>query len=1023
MAIKNNELVPQETLDNLKSLDAQLVSSAEAMEKLLVKTQQISTDLSKSAKSYKELVNVISTYEKVNNETDKTLKQTKATLSEIEKERQKLIKSTSAEAKAIAELRVQTEQNNRTNKNTAKENLAAEGSLNQLRAALIRLRIEYDAMGKKAVESPYGKFLAEDINKLNQEVLKAEVATGRFGRNVGNYSSAFNGLGFSVQQVARELPSLSVSFSQFVLAISNNLPMLTDEFKRAGVAYKTAMQEGGDAAKNAISPTKAVIASIFSWQTALVVGITLFAAYGKEISTLFKQVIAGNGAIKTTKELQEEINKEFTTGSTKIGDQIVKVKDLSDKWVTLGGDMKKQKQFIIDNKTEFDNLGVSITNAREAENLLVNNTDRFIESLKRRALATSAFRLAGSEYDKVISKELELQKAMEEGISFADRTAAQYSTQSQNMTQQEFYDIRINGMKNDIKQARQNADAIFDLGRAYEKQAEDELKAAGIREKTKQKTDKSTENAAKKAIEALKRRKEEELKALDEINETNFKKEAETQKRILENEQKSYNDRMNAVNEFENLMGESINSRADKQITGLQAEYRRLSDIAKKGGQSIGTFEEEFGNEIKLINQKREQELNNISSEGAKKREDILKDSLAIQKKALEESYSNTDIDISSREQADLQKLSQLYSKGKMPNEEYEKRKLDITRQYANERFNAEMDMLEDVMSVYAGNESMQIDIQKKINDLRLKYNSKLNDELVKQDETAAKKREDIEKQRNELYMQAAQEAFDFITTLWDAETERNLAKLEQQSEDNQDWRDSELERIERLEDAGAISKEQADARKKVVDDQARERENQIEEQKKQIAINQAKREKAIALANVAINTAVAILKNTAQLGYLPAIPVNIATGILGALQAATILAQPLPQYAKGTDNHIGGLGIVGDGGRPEMVITPSGGIFKTPSVPTLVDMPKGTMVMPDYAKALANMNAERLPKDASDNITIFESVKQIKKIDESNKLLKQLNRNINLGNQAIQREIIYGNSMSLKRSLINKHK
>ena len=1023
MATKNNELVPQETLDNLKSLDAQLVSSAEAMEKLLVKTQQISTDLSKSAKSYKELVDVISTYEKVNNETDKTLKKAKETLSEIDKEKQKLIKSTSAEAKAIAELRVQTEQNNRANKNTAKENLAAEGSVDQLRAALIRLRIEYDAMGTKAQQSPYGKFLAEDINKLNQEVLKAEVSTGRFGRNVGNYASGFNSLGFSVQQVARELPSLSVSISQFFLAISNNIPMLTDEFRRAGAAYKTAMQEGGDAAKNAISPTKAVIASVFSWQTALVVGLTLFAAYGKEIGNVFKQVIAGNGAIKTTKELQEDINKEFNNGSTKIGDQIVKVKDLSEKWVALGSDMKKQKQFIIDNKTEFDNLGVSITNSREAENLLVDNTDRFIESLKRRALATAAFRLAGSEYDKVISKELELQKAMEEGISFADRTAAQYSTQSQNMTQQEFFDIRINGMKNDVKQARQNADAIFDLGRAYEKQAEDELKAAGISEKTKQKTDKSAENAAKKAIEALKRRKEEEMKALDEINETNFKTEAETQKRILENEKNSYKDRMTAVNEFENLMGESINSRADKQITGLQAEYRRLSDIAKKGGQSIGTFEEEFGNELKVINQKREQELNNISTEGAKKREDILKDSLAIQKKALEESYSNTDIGISSREQEELQKLSQLYSKGGMSNEEYEKRKLAITRQYANERFNAELDMLEDIMTLYAGDESKQIDIQKKINAIRLKYNDKLNGELIKQDETAAKKREEIEKQRNELYMDAAQEAFDFITTLWDAETERNLAKLEQQSEDNQDWRDNEIERIERLEDSGAISKEQADARKKVVDDQAKERENQIEEQKKQIAINQAKREKAIALANVAINTAVAILKNTAQLGYLPAIPVNIATGILGALQAATILAQPLPQYAKGTDNHIGGLGIVGDGGRPEMVITPSGGIFKTPSIPTLVDMPKGTMVMPDYAKALANMNAERLPKDRSDSVTIFESVKQIKKIDESNRILKQMNQNINLGNQAIQREIIAGNSSVLRRGLISKHK
>ena len=65
----------------------------------------------------------------------------------------------------------------------------------------------------------------------------AEQASGRFQRNVGNYASAWNGLSFSVQQVARELPSLAVSANTFFLAISNNLPILVDEIAKARKEY------------------------------------------------------------------------------------------------------------------------------------------------------------------------------------------------------------------------------------------------------------------------------------------------------------------------------------------------------------------------------------------------------------------------------------------------------------------------------------------------------------------------------------------------------------------------------------------------------------------------------------------------------------------------------------------------------------------------------------------------------------------------------------------------------------------
>jgi SLT domain-containing protein len=76
----------------------------------------------------------------------------------------------------------------------------------------------------------------------------------------------------------------------------------------------------------------------------------------------------------------------------------------------------------------------------------------------------------------------------------------------------------------------------------------------------------------------------------------------------------------------------------------------------------------------------------------------------------------------------------------------------------------------------------------------------------------------------------------------------------------------------------------------------------------------------------------------------------------MGAAQIAMIASQSVPAYAKGTKDHSGGFARVGDGGRPEMVILPSGEVWKTPAVDTFAYLPKGTEVLPDFKTALANM-------------------------------------------------------------------
>lgn len=163
---------------------------------------------------------------------------------------------------------------------------AEEGSITALRKQLILLIKDYDDLGRVRRGGDAGKALLTQISNVQKELNAAEQASGRFQRNVGNYASAWNGLGNSAQQVARELPSLAVSANTFFLAISNNLPILVDEIAKARKEYANFKAElkAGNKDVKAVAPVwQQLTRSILSWQTALVVGLTLLSVYGKDV--------------------------------------------------------------------------------------------------------------------------------------------------------------------------------------------------------------------------------------------------------------------------------------------------------------------------------------------------------------------------------------------------------------------------------------------------------------------------------------------------------------------------------------------------------------------------------------------------------------------------------------------------------------------------------------------------------------------------------------------------------------------
>jgi len=181
-----------------------------------------------------------------------------------------------------------------------------EGSYEQINASMNSNIIAYKKLSQAQRENDsIGGQLIKTIQAQDAQLKQLDATMGRSQRNVGNYKSGFNGLNFSIMQVGRELPSLAYGVNVFAAAISNNIPMVTDEIKRAKMELAALKAEG----KEGIPIWKQFAGAIFSWQTALVVGLTLFTMYGKEIIGFISGIFKTTEAINKAKLAQEAFNK------------------------------------------------------------------------------------------------------------------------------------------------------------------------------------------------------------------------------------------------------------------------------------------------------------------------------------------------------------------------------------------------------------------------------------------------------------------------------------------------------------------------------------------------------------------------------------------------------------------------------------------------------------------------------------------------------------------------------------------
>lgn len=516
---------------------------------------------------------------------------------------------------------------------------------------------------------------------------------------------------------------------------------------------------------------------------------------------------------------------------------------------------------------------------------------------------------------------------------------------------------------NDLKEFRDQFTNLFELQeQSFTKQTE-----------LQNKNNQLTKDAYNKRIEL----KENELAELRELEDIRLQIATENGDRIREETKRTYDrqiedlkakiEKEKSLSLAERTLNETaieainqqiieLEKKKNKELDKLALEEKRTRDEINASNTIASTkdFDKQLEAEMKILEVAREREIEEAEKTGADVALIEAKyEELKIQKK---DEYAQKRIEKESRTaakialvneaalQEELGALDLQYAKGLIKEEDYQKKKEDIVTKYAVEQAKASLAATKAILEDPNLSPESRLKLEEEIAQKEIDLANAVRDAEI----SAAQQSTEAQRKKIESIADAIDQASqlmgalsNFVSTIYEGQVQ----KIEEEQEESEKASEAELARIDKLAETGAITTEEAEARKRAAEEKTAKRNEELEKKKAALQTRQAKLEKATNIIQTIMNTATGIMKAFAQ-GGMFATPIAAMIAAMGAVQLATIVAQPIPKYAKGTKDHKGGLAWVGDGGVSETIIT-NKGMYLTPDTPTLVDLPKGAKVIP----------------------------------------------------------------------------
>lgn len=301
-------------------------------------------------------------------------------------------------------------------------NASEVGSYNRLAAQYELNRIKLNAMSAEQRKAKdVGVALEQETQKLYERMKLLQEAIGNHRLSVGDYKKAWTGLGFAVSQVVRELPSLAINWNTFFLAISNNVPIVIDEIKKLKRENEALLAQG----KKTKSVTKEIVGALISWQTVLILLVTALSKYGTEIMDWLDYIWSGIDKIADRGEVLRGITKELTETGNGYGKTLVKYKELQYEWNRLDG-LKAQNDWLRTNAEAFKELDINCSNAKDAEDIFVTNSDTVVKALTLRAKAAAAAAFAQQKYQEALAEQFKAETLNNDMSGFMDAAEATF---------------------------------------------------------------------------------------------------------------------------------------------------------------------------------------------------------------------------------------------------------------------------------------------------------------------------------------------------------------------------------------------------------------------------------------------------------------------------------------------------------------------------------------------------------------------------------------------------------------------
>lgn len=987
----------------------------------------------------------------------------------LEKNSNKYKNQVSALTQEQLELRNANLEVSATIRNQIKESQAAEGSIDQLQARLTLLQNAYESLSDQERQSPFGVQMKSSIDQLDAAVKNLEGSIGKHQRNVGNYSSAMKIMEKSLVDVKKRIDDYTKSGKAndgVLKSLKEEQALLEKLVKSQAAGFASLTIELRENEKALIEMRKAGLSSSEAYKqlfTEISRAKSELSTFRKEMSTRGNanlylnatvqaaQALAGAyGIAQGAAALFGEENEELQKTMVKLQAVIAILNGLE----AINNALKKESALRTAINIGLQKVAVWQTNletAAQSKNIVVKYAAIAAQKALNAVMALSAgpaLALVGALALLLISLS-----------SFASNTAAAKKSLSQLNTEiavdQKRFDeysaaVKRNGeiviaelesqfaSEEKIRKARiQNlrllqaeaSNYLSEYAKAHEDASKSMSDLAAIEDPNKdQKERMKLLGAFLDEYEAFRQKEldlgtqitvahhndnkaitEEMIKAQQteiEILRVGLQSRADVQRRIVDNEEKNYDERIEALKSFQTIQEQLINADAQKQsltpgqtpeqlklieaqrkaaidqlkkntdkqeeqlnkerlererkaqydITRIQVEskvaanQRIFNDDKKSYEERLDAFNKYFKDQESLIEAEKKFLLEDVKLTAAERQaieEKAKADLIALEAESGEQIrqliLDNADkeaqrrVDASEKEKNEaLEALNERYNSGKISLQQYNQERLRIEQAYSIASLQIEIQNAEKTIQLY---KALGFDVSAQERALA-ELQKKLSDEVTN------KKIDDLDKLKSK-HKELGNEIVSLVETVSLGAYDKEKNKVQEQINelDRKKLKDIELATTSiqnEKEKAAAIQ---------VINAKAQVQKEALEMRQREIDYQRAKFERMFAMSQTIANTTVAVM--SALRSTPPNVPLSIAIGATGAVQLAKLMATPIPKFEDGTENAPGGLAIVGDGKKRELVIEPSGKAYLTPDTDTLMNIPKGSKILPDADQAM----------------------------------------------------------------------